>query len=67
MQPGIDCTLSNTPHRFAGSPNVVKLLGLPDHLLQRIADGEHPMAVLASAVPVGADGTPDLSASSVSA
>ncbi|MEE9296311.1 MAG: hypothetical protein V3W34_15300 [Phycisphaerae bacterium] len=35
---------------------------LPDHLLQRIADGEHPLAVLASAVPVGADGTPDLSA-----
>ncbi len=35
---------------------------LLDHLLQRIADGEHPLAVLASAVPVGADGMPDLSA-----
>ena len=35
---------------------------LPDHLLQRIAHGEHPMSVLASAVPVGADGMPDLSA-----
>ncbi len=35
---------------------------LPDHLLQRIADGEHPYAVIASAVPVGADGTPDLAA-----
>ncbi len=33
---------------------------LPDHLLQRVADGEHIMSVLASAVELGAAGGVDL-------
>ena len=35
---------------------------LPDHLLARIAAGEHPLAVLASAAPVDGDGRPRLEA-----
>ncbi len=40
----------------------IDLSQLPDHLLQRIANGEHPLAVLASAVPVDDDGRPKLEA-----
>ncbi len=34
----------------------IDLSQLPDHLLARIAAGEHPLAVLASSVPVDAEG-----------
>ena len=40
----------------------IDLSQLPDHLLQRIANGEHPLAVLASAVPVDEEGRPNLAA-----
>ncbi len=40
----------------------IDLSQLPDHLLQRIANGEHPLAVLASAVPVDAEGRPVVAA-----
>ena len=33
---------------------------LPDHLLQRVADGEHIMSVLSSAVELGAAGGVDI-------
>lgn len=38
---------------FRGSLANVNLALLPDDLLQRIADGEHPMAVLANALDRG--------------
>ncbi len=40
----------------------IDLSQLPDHLLARIAGGEHPLAVLASAVPVDDEGRPQLAA-----
>ncbi len=40
----------------------IDLSQLPDHLLARIAAGEHPLAVLASAVPVDEEGRPMLEA-----
>ena len=40
----------------------IDLSQLPDHLLARIAAGEHPLAVLASSVPVDAEGRPVLAA-----
>ena len=45
-----------------GALTHIDLASLPDHLLQRIADGEHPLSVLASAVPVDEDGRPRLEA-----
>ncbi len=33
---------------------------LPDDLLLRVANGEHTMSVLASAVPMGEDGSVDV-------
>ncbi len=40
----------------------IDLSQLPDHLLARIAAGEHPLSVLASAVPVDEEGRPQLAA-----
>ena len=39
----------------------IDLRQLPDHLLERIANGEHVMSVLASAVPQREDGSVDTS------
>ncbi len=47
---------------FKGGLAHIDLSQLPDHLLQRIASGEHPLAVLASAVPVDEEGRPRLEA-----
>ena len=38
----------------------IDLSYLPDHLLQRVADGEHIMSALASAVELGAAGGVDV-------
>ena len=45
----------------------IDLSQLPDHLLARIAAGEHPLAVLASSVPVDAEGRPVVAALPASA
>ena len=38
-----------------GSIAAIAYNKLPDHLLQRISDGEHPLSVLASVEPIAVD------------
>ena len=47
---------------FKGGLAHIDLSQLPDHLLARIAAGEHPLSVLASAVAVDEEGRPQLAA-----